>query len=252
MELSKHGAVLEAIGLTKSEIAVYFALLKMGTSTTGPIIDKAGIDSGKAYLVLNKLIQKGLATHVIKENTKYYSASDPKRLLDYMQEKEQELKGREEQLLEILPEFKMHYMSHKEKSRAEVYEGIKGFKTLYEWILKELTKGDTINIFGVAREVHELLEPYLLDWNKRRIEKEIFMRILYSHKSKEYGKIRAKMKFTHVKYMKEELQTPAWVDIFKEYVVTINMHGEPFCFLIKNKETAESYYKYFELLWKQA
>jgi hypothetical protein len=52
--------------------------------------------------------------------------------------------------------------------------------------------------------------------------------------------------------MKEELQTPAWIDIFNDCVVTINVHANPVCFLIRNKETAESYNKYFDLLWKQA
>ena len=46
--------LLAEIGLTKSEIAIYFSLLEIGSSTTGPIIKKAGIASGKAYLILDK------------------------------------------------------------------------------------------------------------------------------------------------------------------------------------------------------
>ena len=60
------------------------------------------------------------------------------------------------------------------------------------------------------------------------------------------------MKLTEVKYMKKDLETPAWIDIFKDYVVTINVHGDPVCFLIKNKESVESYKKYFEIIWKQS
>ncbi len=64
--------LLTEIGLTKSEIAVYFALLELGSSTTGPIIKKANIASGKAYLILDKLAQKGLVTYSIKSKTKNY------------------------------------------------------------------------------------------------------------------------------------------------------------------------------------
>ena len=74
----------------------------------------------------------------------------------------------------------------------------------------------------------------------------------YSKIVKEFGIKREKMKLTEVCYIKQELETPAWIDIFKDYVVTINVHGNPICFLIKNKESAESYRKYFEMLWKQA
>ena len=42
-----HKDILLDIGLTKSEIAVYFSLLKLGSSTTGPIIKKAQIASGR-------------------------------------------------------------------------------------------------------------------------------------------------------------------------------------------------------------
>ena len=79
--------LLTDIGLTKSEIAIYFALLDLGVSTTGPIIKKAGIASGKAYLILDKLILKRLVTHVIKSGTKHYQAKDPEILLDYLKDK---------------------------------------------------------------------------------------------------------------------------------------------------------------------
>ena len=78
--------LLVDIGLTKSEIAVYLALLDIGSSTTGPIIKKAQIASGKAYLVLDRLIQKGLATYTIKGSIKYFQAKDPDRLLVYLRE----------------------------------------------------------------------------------------------------------------------------------------------------------------------
>jgi HTH-type transcriptional regulator, sugar sensing transcriptional regulator len=152
----------------------------------------------------------------------------------------------------IKESFKKYFDHFWKQANAEVFEGIKGFKTFYEWTLKEMGKGDCIDIMGVPREANEKFQAYLLDWNNRRIKLGIKMRILYNHDSKEFGKEREKMKLTEVRYMKQELETPAWIDIFKEYVVTINVHGEPICFLIKNKESADSYRKYFEVMWKQA
>lgn len=247
-----HEDLLTEIGLTKSEIAVYFALLEIGSSTTGPIIKKAEIASGKAYLILDKLIHKGLVTYVLKAGTKYYQAKDPERLIDYLKEKEVDLKNKEEQLQKIIPTLKAQYEEQKYKPIAEVYEGVKGFKTLYEWILKEVNSGETLYILGVSKIVNEKFGAYLLEFNQRRIQKGIKMKIIYNNDSREFGKIREKMKLTEVRYMKPELETPAWIDIFKDYVVTINVHGNPICFLIKNKETAESYKKYFEMIWKSS
>ena len=247
-----HEELLSEIGLTQSEIAVYFALLEIGSSSTGLIIKKSRIASGKAYLILDKLIQKGLVTYATRAGTKYYQAKDPERLLDYMKEKEDELKKKELQLKEIIPKLKAQYEEKKYTPRAEVFEGSKGFKTFYDWVLKELKRGDTIDIIGVPRKANEKFQAYLIEWNRRRIKLGIKMRIIYNHDCREFGKIREKMKLTQVRYMKENLETPAWIDVFKDYIVTINVHGEPVCFLIKNKESAESYKKYFNILWKQA
>ena len=244
--------LLAEIGLTKSEIAVYFALLEIGSSTTGPIIKKARIASGKAYLILDKLIDKGLVTYALSTGRKYFQAKDPDRILDYLKEKEDELKNKEEQIRKIIPKLKAEYEEKKYKPIAEVFEGIKGFRTFYEFALKELKKGEYIYVLGVPRKALERFEAYLLDWNERRIKSGIKMQILYNSDCKEFGAKREKMQLTEVRYMKEELETPAWIDIFKDYVVTINVHGNPVCFLIKDKNSAESYKKYFEILWKQS
>ena len=104
-----HEELLSELGLTRSEIAVYFALLELGSSTTGPIIKKSGIASGKAYLIMDKLVMKGLATYVIKSGVKYYQPTDPERLMDYMREKESDLRKKEEKLRDVIPFLKQKY-----------------------------------------------------------------------------------------------------------------------------------------------
>ncbi len=244
--------LLSEIGLTKSEIAVYFALLKLGSSRTGLLIKEAGIASGKAYLILDKLALKGLVTSVVQAGVKHYQAKDPERLIFYLKEKEQTLKEKEKRLLEVVPTLKAQYESNKYQPRAEIFEGNAGFKTFYNWTLKELKKGNCIDILGVSHLAFDKFEAFLIDWNKERIEKGIKMRILYNHNCRDYGKKREKMRLTEVRYMKKTLETPAWIDIFRDYVVTINIHGEPVCFLIKDKESADSYRAYFEYLWKNS
>ena len=244
--------ILRTIGLTTNEIKIYITLLKIGLSTAYELSKKTDIYRVHVYDKLEQLMEKGLVTHVIKSGTKYYQAKDPEQLLDYMDEKEKSLIKKKEKLKKIIPVLKAQYEEKKYKPIAEVYEGVKGFKTFYEWTLKELEKGETIHIMGVPKEANKKFEGYLVEWNKKRIQKGIKMKIIYNHDCKEFGIKREKMKFTEVRYMKQEFETPAWIDIFKDYVVTINVHGTPVCFLIKNKESADSYKKHFEILWKQS
>jgi sugar-specific transcriptional regulator TrmB len=243
--------ILTEIGLTKSEISVYFALLDIGNSTSGPIIKQANIASGKAYLILDKLLKKGLVTYVVKSGKKYYNAKDPARLIDYLNEKENEIKEKKFKLEKIIPKLQKLYSEEKIHQSAEVYEGINGIKTLYEFILQTLSK--EFLVMGVPKEANDILGKYFLNWNKRRIDKNVKMRILYNQNSKEYGKLREQMKLTEVRYMKQELETPAWFIIFEDYVGIINVHGNSTaCFVIKSKETVESYRKYFDIMWNQA
>ena len=61
MDITKIQLELEQIGFTKSEIKIYLALLKLGSSTTGPIITESKTANSKIYEVLEKLIEKGLS-----------------------------------------------------------------------------------------------------------------------------------------------------------------------------------------------
>ena len=83
--------ILEQIGLAESEIKVYFALMKLGSASTGPIIDEAKINHSNVYSILNKLIDKGLVSYIIKNNVKYFLASDPKNLIDLLNTKEKQI-----------------------------------------------------------------------------------------------------------------------------------------------------------------
>lgn len=244
--------LLQDIGLTKSEVSVYFALLEIGSSTTGPIIKKAQIASGKAYLILDKLVQKGLVTHVIQSNIKYYQAKDPEKLLDFISEKETQLQEKKEQLRNILPKLKAQFEEHKYQPRAEIYEGWKGFKSFYDSILKELKKGDTIYIQGVPKSANEKMEGFITAWNEQRIKLGIKMQILYNHDNRQYGEKRKRLPLTEVRFLKQEMETPSWIDVFGDYVANISVQENPVVFVIKNKAAASSYRNYFKILWKNA
>ena len=76
--------ILTEIGLTKSEIKVYLAMLKLGQTTSGKIVDEAKITRSKIYDILERLKNKGLVSFITKDSTKYFSATNPNNLLNYL------------------------------------------------------------------------------------------------------------------------------------------------------------------------
>ena len=71
---------LTRIGFTIGEAKVYLALLRLGSTTTGPLATEAGVSSSKVYKILARLEKKGLAGHTIKSKVKHFQAIDPRRL----------------------------------------------------------------------------------------------------------------------------------------------------------------------------
>ena len=58
--------ILREIGLTDSETKVYLALLELGDSTRGEIVNTAGIAGSKLYEIIDKLQDRGLVSVYIK------------------------------------------------------------------------------------------------------------------------------------------------------------------------------------------
>ena len=93
---------LKEIGLTEGEIKVYLALLELGASTTGPIIEKANISRSIIYQILDKLIEKGLVSFITKEKTKYFQATQPKHFLDIIEKEKENLTTKEEYIKDFI------------------------------------------------------------------------------------------------------------------------------------------------------
>ena len=121
---------LKEIGLTKSEIKVYVALLKIGAfSSKGKIVEESKIASSKIYEVLNKLIEKGLVSTIIKNNIKHFAACSPNRIKDFLARKKEKIIEEEENINKILPFLLESYKSLKQQTKAELFIGWNGLET---------------------------------------------------------------------------------------------------------------------------
>ena len=60
-------------------------------------------------------------------------------------------------------------------------------------------------------------------------------------------------KYFETKFLPEELESPAIINIYGDRVVNVLWKKNyPLCFLLINKEISDSYKKYFDYLWKFA
>lgn len=234
---------LKNIGFTQREIKVYIALLEIGTYSVGKIIKKSGIPSSKIYETLDKLKEKGFVSSLIQKNKLYFTAESPERILNYFDEQRNNVAET------IIPKLKLLGKKEKQERSVTLYESVSGIKSIYELMLRI---GKPIYVLGAPNIAQEKLTAYLLEFNKKRIKKRIKMEIIYHSDAKEHGKIREKMPLTKVKYLEKDFVTPAWIDIFGDYVVIFNIEGTPTGNLIEDKHIVTSFKEYFKLVWKTA
>ena len=237
------------MGFTPGEERVYIALLKIGSSTTGPIAKEANVSRSKLYEILEKLIKKGIISHFKKNNISQFQAAPPTVIINYLQKKEELIKKQRYEFEKNIP-YLEEFLNNKElKKEAQVFEGMEGIKNIRETALREMNSKQEMLYFGNSFSGHEHALGYWDDWNKRRIKKRINAKIIYNRDAKEYGERRKKQKYTEVKYLPNKGNTPAWIEIYGDMVAIAMKYKTPMSIVIHNKLVAESFITYFKILW---
>ncbi len=241
---------LREIGLTEGEIKVYLALLEIGTTTTGKIIKQSKISASKVYQILEKLSQKGLVSQVIKQKTRYFQAADPKRIIDYLSDKEIALGEQKENIQKLLPA--LWIKQQKSESGAEMYQGLGGIKTMFYSILNDLKKSEEYYVIGAGLgfQNNEIVQLMLKEFHQKRAQKGIFANLLYNFELYPLTK-ELKFKLCKIKPMPQELSTSTQIMIFEEKIFLILWKKDPLGFVIKDLELRDSFKKYFDSLWNR-
>jgi len=244
--------ILENLGLTKGEVKVYLALIKLGPSTSGPITDKSGVSRSKVYNILEKLMQKGIVSYIIKEKTRYYQAEDPIKIKEYADKKEQEFQKRKKEIDKLIPQLKLQQKIDDSKNNIQIYKGFKGIQTITNKVYSKLKKGETFYDIGIPSFQEEKYHSYWQEEDHpKRIKLGIKVKMLFNPKTpKKILKNRNNYWGCEARYMPIQIETPSWFLIYKNVVVIILQEEEPIAIEIINKQIAVSFKEYFEAFWK--
>ncbi|HII15141.1 MAG TPA: hypothetical protein HA362_02410 [Nanoarchaeota archaeon] len=238
--------LIKDIGLTNSEIAVYTALLKLGSVKVGDLMKQISLHRSRIYEAINRLSDKGLVSYVIRNNVKYFEASDPERLITQIQEQKEKLNEKEKSIKKIIPELKKQVSSLMPHSEAHVFIGKEGFKTVRNDVLKQ---NQDIYLIGAIGKENRVLKYFFANFERTRIQNNIKWHVLFDSKLK--NKKITKLPLMEARFLPKEYSSPAVINIYADRVVNVLWKGDnPICFMIINKEIADSYKKWFGLLWK--
>lgn len=238
---------LENIGLTKGEIDVYIALLELGLSTTGRITKLANISSSKVYEVLQRLINKGLASYVIEKGKHYYSATPARRLIDFLEDKKNELSESQETIKELIPQLE----AKREKNtipEAVIYRGKRGpiiamneIMDMYRKGIKE-SAGYGTDADDYVKHFPAQLEEFFKEAKKYKVNE----RVLFAKGFKSPNP------YANIRYLSEEYLSPVRIIICNNKVFIVDFTEPMTTIIIEKEEIAKAYMSHFNVLWKLA
>jgi HTH-type transcriptional regulator, sugar sensing transcriptional regulator len=240
---------LEELGLTSGEARVYRALCVLHEATVGPIAKHSGVAYSKIYDVLERLIEKGLASFIVKGKTKYFQPAPPGRLYEYIEQKRKALDDSQRILDLVVP--KLEKIGITEQESVRIFKGFKGLLSAYEIMLQNASEQEIVYYFYHHDERYSrrtidfyINKPQFFELLEKAFkEKKVIWRGVYTGKG-----VDPKLKFMAVK--KVYVPIPGNIDLTKDYVLITSWETEPQGILIQSKEVSRNLRRYFELLWK--
>lgn len=241
--------VLIGFGLSNREAEAYYSLLQVDELLASELSERTKESRTNTYDTLNSLIKKGLVSYVIKNNRKYFMAAHPKKLLDWLEIRREEIEKEKEIAKKIIPDLLNLKRPKEKKVEVEVYEGKEGLRTMFKETVESSkeTKKEFL-IFGAVAGILRELDPiYHERYYRERKKYKIKSRYIFIEGEK--YPIAPYSKYKHLP------------KTYKSFVATC-IHGNEVSFwlltkpeiviLIRNKELAETYRSNFEALWKIA
>ncbi|MBI1971046.1 hypothetical protein HYS47_04825 [Candidatus Woesearchaeota archaeon] len=241
---------LRNIGLTENEIKIYLNLLKAGLSTAYDIGKKTGIYRVHVYDKLEQLMDKGLVTHVYKGAKKYFQATHPSKIKQYLEDKKRELEAEEQAVNAILPELEALSKLPKEDTFVEVFKGVEGLKYFLKDIIR--TKQEVL-VTGIDdQKYQEALPVFMKQYFRDLHGNNIKERVITIKKAGIFLFGRELAPTTHYRFLEETRFNPTNTFVYGSNVVIVTWGTPVTAVMVKNQAIAETYRSHFEHLWNLA
>jgi len=142
--------ILQQIGLTENESKAYIVSLKIGTNPASTIAKHANLNRCTCYSILESLIEKGLILQYEKNKIRYFTAVEPKFLLNFIEDKKRLLSHYKDTIDEYLPELESLKGQYKEIPNVKSYVGADALESIF----KEITKEPSLWIWAESSRNH--------------------------------------------------------------------------------------------------
>ncbi|MEK6825372.1 MAG: helix-turn-helix domain-containing protein [Nanoarchaeota archaeon] len=233
---------LKEYGLSDKEITVYLALLPLGTVNLQEIAKRVEFPRSTVYNTLNYLAQKGLVSKIVKGNITFFTATEPKRLKETLEEKKKLIEA-------ILPNLQILKESVKESSSVEIYEGFKGIYTILSDVFKV---NQQTYYLGAYKQSLEILKHLPEHTRMMRLEKRIPAKIVIEPSDEAIFHTKKYQQLTEMRFLASMKDFPCMIFIYGKKVALFTLQKDLIGIIINNEQVSLGMKMIFDMYWSQA
>jgi sugar-specific transcriptional regulator TrmB len=236
------------IGLNEKEAKVYVATLELGQSVVQEIAKKSGVNRATTYFIIEGLMKNGLISSFHKGKKQYFSAADPDRLNELLDQQKEELERKKNNLKKLLPQLQS--INNKQENRPVVkyYEGREGIKTMVGEVLRAAT-GEINMAYSVDAVSNIFTEEEKEGWRKIRIKRDLYTKAIYTYKK---GVLQNIPRSDSRKVPFDKFPITCDIAVYDKKVRIADLSNRLIGVIIEDKEIARSMRAVLDLAWEAA
>jgi sugar-specific transcriptional regulator TrmB len=227
---------LEDIGLSDKEASVYIALLQVDNDSVLDLSKRTKINRTTIYPLLESLQKKGLVSEIQVDKKVYYKAEPPERLETFVERRKLSFEEQAKRLKDVIPQLKSIQRETGERPIVKYFEGIEGVISSNEEFYSYFDDSKELNYLIYPRDtVEEIFKDSRNHFVKRRQEKKVKIKALYTRKDGELPKVEDS---DRIRIDGEKYPILCDIGIYGENVRISTLGSSVSAILIKSKDLA--------------
>jgi sugar-specific transcriptional regulator TrmB len=241
-------ALLQSIGLSDKEVAVYGAILPLGSASVRTIAEKTGINRGTVHDILENLAARGLLSFERRGARRHFFVESPDKVLGFLDERVAEIERERVHVQKVMPSLLSFYSKQGGRPTVEYFDDDDGIKRILEDILAtiRLQKDKTYFAYS-SKSVRNYLYRLYPTFTKDKVKLGIKTLVIALGE----GVDAANLKLAERRYIQED--APAYIIIYgsKLALISVAEDNHPFGVLIADPKIAETQKIIFKALWNK-
>lgn len=238
--------ILETFSFGQHEIKIYDILIEYGKLSARRISALSHVPRVTTYQNLQKLIANGLVKKIEDKKIDMFEAVSPTILNSFIGHKVKKIEEERFNLERMIPDLLSQYNKGMKRPNIRFYEGLDGFREIYDDILNE---GADLSIIASSYKVPEyqkIIQAYKKKQEKAGIQiKALVSRANDSDTRRVIGRANNRSKAI----LEDDLALDGQIIIYGDKVAITHFLGEVSHVVIENKYIAKMFRNIFKFMW---